>query len=596
MKKILILLLLGNLLFLQMQHAQKLQSASCFSPSSQTDLDIANIRATIRNGGDMWDAGNGYEVPKGSGKLSMFAGAMWIGGIDAGFNIRMAAQTYRQNGNDFWPGPIDTTTGSITSATCSQFNRFWKINRADVESFAAGGSATNEIITYPGNGDALNNATHYLAPFFDLNNDGIYNYTDGDYPLFQDATSPAGCNCGTLHGDQVLWWVINDVGNNHTQSGSTQQIGLEIQCQAFAYSTMDEDLANATFYEYKIINRSPTQLDSTMFGFWADVDLGNYLDDYVGCDVGRGLAYGYNADNNDEGFSGYGINPPAIGVDFIRGPAADAGDGVDNDRDSCIDCTFLKDSNGVIIDTIPDYVYPELIKMSKFISYENNGNVVNGNPGTAEEYYGYLRGVWRNGAIMTYGGNGYGSGNGATTDPCDFMYPGSSDPNDWGTHGVPENDWSESIAGNIPDDRRFLSSTGPYTMYPGQVQCIQTAVLWARDTAGALSSVTKLKHTADRINTGISGCLLNSLGIQENTNIIATLFPNPVVSNESIKFNKHIKNGVLSVYDIAGNLLHKLPVNGSIVQFSSNAFIPGVYLYRVQSDKNTVASGKFVKE
>ena len=57
-----------------------------------------------------WDlVGNAeYEVPKGSGKNSLFAGAIWIGGKDAAGNLKVAAQTYRQSGSDFWPGPVDT--------------------------------------------------------------------------------------------------------------------------------------------------------------------------------------------------------------------------------------------------------------------------------------------------------------------------------------------------------------------------------------------------------------------------------------------------------------------------------------------------------
>ena len=42
-----------------------------------------------------------YEIPKGSNKNSMFAGALWIGGVDDGGNLKVAAMTYRQGGNDF---------------------------------------------------------------------------------------------------------------------------------------------------------------------------------------------------------------------------------------------------------------------------------------------------------------------------------------------------------------------------------------------------------------------------------------------------------------------------------------------------------------
>ena len=43
----------------------------------------------------------------------MFAGSLWIGGIDKTGQLRVAAQTYRQQaGNDFFAGPIDTINGS----------------------------------------------------------------------------------------------------------------------------------------------------------------------------------------------------------------------------------------------------------------------------------------------------------------------------------------------------------------------------------------------------------------------------------------------------------------------------------------------------
>ena len=61
-------------------------AAGCAPASSQTDLDVNNVRATILGGGDMWwnlsDAQ--YEIPKGSGLNSLFAGSLWIGGVDAG--------------------------------------------------------------------------------------------------------------------------------------------------------------------------------------------------------------------------------------------------------------------------------------------------------------------------------------------------------------------------------------------------------------------------------------------------------------------------------------------------------------------------------
>ncbi|HRU61116.1 MAG TPA: hypothetical protein P5565_06555, partial [Bacteroidia bacterium] len=112
--------------------------AGCTPSKSRADLDINNVRTPIWINGDMWWdlVGNAeYEVPKGSGKNSLFAGAIWIGGKDAAGNLKVAAQTYRQSGSDFWPGPVDTRDATITADVCSQYDKHWKITKAEVKDF-----------------------------------------------------------------------------------------------------------------------------------------------------------------------------------------------------------------------------------------------------------------------------------------------------------------------------------------------------------------------------------------------------------------------------------------------------------------------------
>src|SRR5687768_11795769 len=72
-------------------------AAACNAGSAQTDIEINNVRTRILTGGDMWwDLTNPkYEIPKGSGDHSLFAGSLWIGGIDAGGQLKVAAMTYR---------------------------------------------------------------------------------------------------------------------------------------------------------------------------------------------------------------------------------------------------------------------------------------------------------------------------------------------------------------------------------------------------------------------------------------------------------------------------------------------------------------------
>ena len=139
--------------------------------------------------------------------------------------------------------------------------------------------------------------------------------------------------------------------------------------------------------------------------------------------------------------------------------------------------------------------------MSKFVYYNNaawDTDIYdwNNDPVFAIDYYNYLKGVWTNGQPMTYGGNG----GDATNPECDFMFPGTSDPNF-------DTNWDETTAGNTPSDRRFIQSAGPFTLEPGAVNYITTGVVWARaETGGPLASVQKLKEADQLAQTLFDNC------------------------------------------------------------------------------------------
>jgi len=478
--------------------------SQCNIPVAQADLDINNVRTTILVGGDMWwDTTNPkYEVPKGSGKHSLYAGALWIGGVDEGGQLKLAAQTYRQTGADFWGGPLDTTSASITQLKCNEYDRLWKVTKTDVQNFIDNPStATNAIKSWPGNGDAASNEGTYLAPYVDVNHNDIYDYEGGDYPGYNfsgDYPTVPGVNkrvCNEyLFGDQTIWWVFNDVGNVHSATGGLP-IGLEIRAQAFAFQTNDE-INSMTFYKYQIINRSSTKLKDTYFGQWVDPDLGEPTDDYVGCDVGRGLGFCYNGDAEDGTASGYGFNPPAVGVDFFQGPVADTTDLVDNDKDGCTDCTFVEDSLGNVI-AVSDKILGEQIIMSKFIYYDNINNIPTGNPLNTADFYNYLQGIWIDGQVMTFGGVGRDL-NGLVTN---YMYPGTTDP------AFPGQDWSEVSVNNPVGDRRFLQSAGKFSLEAGAVNYITTGVVWARASQGGqFASVDLMKLADDKAQALFDNC------------------------------------------------------------------------------------------
>jgi hypothetical protein len=536
----------------------KSKAAGCSPATTITEFYVNNVRTAAETGGNTWfDRGNGlpyYEVPAEDGNHAIFAGALWMGGVDPAGNLKLAAVRFRQNGSDYWPGPltIDGTASTIPE-TCQKWDRFYTMTRQMVERhrffftliaqgedplqdplFADDGyQIPIQIMNWPAHGDVSLGQSPNIAPFADLrdpetlevvegNEPGQYEPELGDYPLY-DLDQEIDCRTRLvtdpvpLFGDFTMYWVFNDNGNIHTESLG-QPIGMEIQAQMFGFTTNDE-INNMTFCNYVLINRGTLTLNNTYFAQWVDTDLGNPFDDYVGCDVVRGLGYCYNGTDFDEGSSsgpGYGAQPPAIGVDFFEGPYQDA-DGINNlvgigPNEALNGLGYLDpDAPEEFQDTIIDN---ERFGMRRFVYHSNVGQGApqpTEDPQIAIEYYNMMRGIWKDGTPMTVGGLGYNPGNPAAV-PTDFMFPGTSDPLFWGTGGVDPNfpddaGWTEETAGNPPGDRRFIQSAGPFTLSPGQFNNITVGVVYARaPSGGPFASVISLLGADDKAQALFENC------------------------------------------------------------------------------------------
>ena len=521
--------------------------ANCAPATTLTRLEFNNVRTIIETGGIMWqDRSTGtssYEVPKGSGSYVIYSGALWMGGTDINNQLKLAAMSFGQ-GSDFWTGPL-TTTGDaeIDPATCDEWDRFFLVNRKDIIEFSAwyecgldpscdqsveypGYQIPDIVVNWPAHGNTSLNQSYYLAPFYDKDQDGNYDYNAGDYPWY-DLNKELTCGVDrtvTLYGDQTYWWVFNDKGNIHTET-TGDPIGMEIHAQAFAFATNDE-INDMTFYNYEMINRSTQTLTNTFFGQWVDADIGFYQDDYVGCDVQRGLGYSYNAvafDPGGSGVTGYGANPPAVGVDFFEGPYQD-NDGIDNPGPSVynnftVDYATAVAGNGIPYkgigigygDSIPDN---ERFGMRRFVYFigAGNSNAAKADPSNAAEYYNYLQGFWADGSDFYYGAAGYQTELGVDlTTPCLYIFPDDSDPEGFGTGGKSLTQlgaWSEITENNPPtEDKRFIQSAGPFTLEPGAVNNITVGVVYGRSNAGGLTaSVEAVKVADDKAQALFDNC------------------------------------------------------------------------------------------
>lgn len=527
------------------------QSAPCAPPDARAFTSFNNVRALVENRGSMWQdrkTGNAsYEVPAGEGVSSFYAGSLWLGGVSQSGQLSVAANTFA-NGTDFYPGPLTQNEAETNPAICLEHDEIFRISRADVsrhrayhEALAAGtaeldfpnGYVTPEsILRWPAQGNIAGTEGQPLAPFVDVDGDGLYTPEQGDRPAFSDD----GCDGGfadALHGDEVLFWILNDAGV-HTESQGNP-LDVEIHCQAWGWQEASENLSNTTFYTYKVINRSSNTYSDFCAAWWADADVGTATDDYVGCDVSRGMGYAFNGDVTDEPSSsslGYGEFPPAAGIDFVLGLQEDADD-VDNplteDYDEVIENQGLMypGAGSGFGDGVVDN---ERRGMSHFVYYNNSGNPINGEPSVPTHFYNYMNGIWKNGATMIFGGDGVSAATGALEGVfANSMFTGDSDPLFWSTGGVDPGigPWSEESAGNPPADRRFVMSMGPVTLESGAAKDFTMAALWARDTTEVGASVTALEAASDEVQALFDNCF-DGMGCMDPTAV--NYDPNAVMS------------------------------------------------------------------
>ncbi|MFT7155579.1 MAG: hypothetical protein ACI8Q1_000581 [Parvicella sp.] len=558
----------------------QLKSANCAPAVTRETLEQNNVSALIETGGLMWqDRSNNrsaYEVPVGSDEFYIYSGALWMGGLDVNGQLKLAAQKFGADGRDFWTGPLSTIPGTgniaigrldygpaeIEPDVCAEYDNFYFITKAEVSEYRAwfdcsqdpscdvagnfpGYTVPNSITDWPAHGDVGRFQDYYLAPFYDHPGSvqGVYDPANGDYPWY-DLDKEVDCRTSrkvTLFGDFTLWWIFNDKGNIHTESGG-DPIGMEIRAQAFAFATNDE-INNMTFYNYEMVNRSTQRLTETYFAVYVDADIGYADNDYVGCDVSRGVGYAYNGTANDVGGNNaMGLNPGAIGVDFFEGPYQD-NDGVDNPLTTDVAQALAEDGipyPGLGIgygDGTPDN---ERLGMKRFTYYTRPdlSPTWGQDPasGVPIQFYNYMKGLWLDNTVFTYGGNGH-----AGTVTTNYVFTGDSDPLFWSTGGItasPSN-WTEGGESNQPADRRFVQAAGPFTLEPGALNNITVGVVYGKTKDGdPFNSVRQLLKADDKAQLLFDNCFriidgpsAPDLTIQELDQELILYITNPFGSN-----------------------------------------------------------------
>jgi hypothetical protein len=524
-------------------------------------LDINQVKARVNSGNDLhWDPTGGfggYEAPAGSNKFYGGPASLWIGGLDAGGQLKLSAQTYHQSGLDYWAGPLDVTTATTNSATVSQYNRVWKLNQADIDAFVANyanGNVQNgsytpvaDLLSWPGNGNMAQNHDPLLAPFVDVNSDMVYDpLGSGDYPL--------------IKGDQAIFTVFNDAYLPHGSGGAP--IGVEVRLMAYAYGTgtmvaNNPYLNYTTFYNYTIINRSAFTLNNVYTGLFNDSDIGTYADDYVGCSATK--AYGYTYNN-----PAANTNDPAIGIAQTRGPI-NSTNGIDDDGDGTVDELW------------------EEMSMTNFMYFNNSlpgVPVQTTDPANATEYFQYMTSFWKDGSPLTCGGNGYGG-----SLPINYAYP--KDTYTTGPCGTAP--WSEGDAGS---DKKFVMSSGPFTLAPGAVHIVEYAFIASFDSINH-DPIGNLDNAVNALRLGNT-----TTGITKNkTSTQFNLFPNPAHNQLNIESSQATNEKLdIEVTDVFGKIvLSESYKNSNKASVNITDLTPGIYFAKITGDKGQSIK-KFIKQ
>lgn len=359
-------------------------------------------------------------------------------------------------------------------------------------------------------------------------------------------------------GDQTIWWIMNDRGNDHEWYG-TLPLGIEVRSLAFAFSGFEWGFVkNTTFYKYVIRNGNERPIEQAYTGFYMYPEIGYCCDDYAGSDSSLALAFYYNGDEDDDW--AYGDTPPALGITLLKGPKKEIpGPG---------SCSARSGNELGLVGHITGKGSAE--------------------PQGASGLYDTMRSRWwRTGKQMMIGDNEW---------PTEF----SEIPTNWIFPGDPVTDefWSARNIDGLgtakqPSDPRGYVSSGPFCLDPGEETEIVFAIVWSRGK-DHLDSVRKLRHET-RVIQSLRDDILTPLALviePEPRYDLRALhnYPEPFEESTTISYSiPRSMNVRLTVHDALGRELQILvdkwqEAGDYLVPFQAENFPTGIYLARLQID------------
>jgi len=485
-------------------------------------LDANNVSTVFRNNGSFnrnaTNGNSGFEWPKGSNKFAKYASGIWLG-AKVGMDTLVAIAEY-----DYEYVPGYTNNSGLPQGQTDPLYRIYRLSYG------------------------VNDADRMNWPNALLGN------SDQGAPVYFDSSANAWKPLD--FGWQTMYYVYtdSDTSAHHHQAGSTRPLKADIKQTNFS-SNFFGHLANVTFTEWKIINRSTQVWTDFYICYWTDDDLGDAVDDKVGCDSLLRMGYTYNATNNDPV---YGAAPPAVGTIFLRGAKVFT----NNTNDTFKYC---------LNKNLQTQIRYKDLGMPVFITYISSTDPVNSQPDNYYQTYRYIKGLRKDGSNMINPVGNY---------VTKLQYSG--DP-------VTGTGWNQPFE----YDQRFMMSTGPVTMNPGDTQTIVFAQVIARGTSN-LNSITVLRQAAVEVWNYYKTCYTTiPLGINNTNTEVPTSYnleqnyPNPFNPMTNIKFQMPNSGFVqLKIFNLLGQEVatlvnEKLQPGTYKVDWDATNYPSGVYYYKL---------------
>ncbi len=255
------------------------EAAFAVYPQAKT-IDDGNLTLFVLNTGSFGvDPGRtrqgfaGLYYPRATSNALMAGGGIWVAGKkDGDWRITISGDE-----SEFVPGPVGE--GGLAADTTF---RLYKITRGE---------------DYAENDDYRNWPASLGAPVDAFGR-----------PL--------------LRGSQAIFTIFNDLDTAaHVFTGfsGTLPLGVEVKLNAHTWDNdfqlLDTVLTQVIIFDYTVINRGETPIDSCIVSLYADPDIGFSGNDRLGSKAEAQCAYVYNDSNID---SDLGDSPPVVGMVMLE--------------------------------------------------------------------------------------------------------------------------------------------------------------------------------------------------------------------------------------------------------------------------------------